>query len=276
MKVAVTGGAGRLGHKVVAELLEAGHQVVSLDIINPASDQGCPFVRVDLTDFGQTVGALTAVDKRHSGVNAVVHLAAIPGPGRAPNAALFANNIQTTYNVFETARLARIHNVVFASSETVHGAPYQSLPIDESSQLQATTTYGMEKLLEERMAYQFTNWEPLMKIVALRIGLITHQEYYADFDKFDAASHAPSLWNYVDARDVAQAVRLALEYEKVGFDAFIISAADTLMPQETRELLRSTYPDVKLRFETIGRQSLFVSDKAKRVLGYNPRYSWRD
>jgi nucleoside-diphosphate-sugar epimerase len=279
MKVAVTGGAGRLGRKVVAELLGAGLRVVSLDKTKPTADQGCPFVTVDFTDFGQTVAALAGVDNRHAGVEAIVHLAAIPGPGHVPNPHLFANNMQAAHNVLEAARLARVRNVVLASSEAVHGAPFgplPPLPIDEDSPLCATTTYGMGKLLEERMARQYASWEPSMKIVALRLAWITHQEYYRGFAEFDVARHAASLWNYIDARDAAQAARLALCYEPTGFHAFVISADDTVMPQDSRELLRIAHPDAELRRDLIGRESLFASDKAKRLLGFGPRFSWRN
>jgi nucleoside-diphosphate-sugar epimerase len=279
MRVAVTGGTGRLGRKVVAELLERGWEVVSLDKAKAVSDQGCPFVSVDFTDFGQTIAALTGVDNRHGGVDAIVHLAAIPGPGHLPNPALFANNIQATHNVFAAARLARIYNVVFASSEAVHGAPFRSLPplpIDEETPLQASTTYGMVKLLEEQMAQHFVSWEPAMKLVALRLAWVAHPEYYEGFPQFDIDRHAHSLWNYIDARDAAQALRLALEREMTGFDAFIIASDDTVMQQNTRELLRVAYPDAVLRKEAVGRQSLWTTGKAKRLLGFQPRFSWRD
>lgn len=278
MRVAVTGGAGRLGRKVVVDLIETGWEVVSLDKTKAAIDQGCPFVSVDFADFGQTIAALTEVDNRHRGVDAIVHLAAIPGPGHLPNPALFANNIQATHNVFAAARLARIHNIVFASSEAVHGAPFgslPSLPIDEDTPLQATTTYGMVKLLEEHMAQQFASWEPAMKLVALRLAWVAHQEYYEGFVQFDVARHAHSLWNYIDARDAAQAIRLALAYETTGFDAFVISSDDTVMPQDSRELLSIAYPEARLRKEIVGRQALWLSDKAKRLLEFRPQFSWQ-
>jgi nucleoside-diphosphate-sugar epimerase len=278
MRVAVTGGGGRLGRKVVADLNGAGWQVVSLDKTKPAADQGCPFVSVDFADFGQSVGALAAVDNRHSGVDALVHLAAIPGPGHLPNAALFANNMQSTYNVFAAARLARIRNIVFASSEAAHGAPFGELPplpIDEDSPLLPTTTYGMVKFLEEQIAQQFARWEPTTKFIALRLAWVVHAENYATFSTFDVLRQAASLWNYIDARDAVQAIRLALEYEKTGFDAFVISSDDTVMPQDTSELVRIAHPEARLRHELVGRQALFVNQKAKRMLGFRPQFSWR-
>lgn len=97
-RVAVTGGSGKLGRAVVDELVGHGYDVVNLDRVPPREER-CPFTRIDLTDYGQTVEALTAIDARYRGVDAVVHLAAIPGPGVAANAATFTNNITATYNV---------------------------------------------------------------------------------------------------------------------------------------------------------------------------------
>ena len=105
-RVVVTGGSGKLGDAVVADLVEHGYDVVNVDLV-PAVVERTQFVRVDLTDYGQTVEVLSAIDSRYRGVDAVVHLAAIPGPGAAPNATIFANNILSTYNVFAGARAGR-------------------------------------------------------------------------------------------------------------------------------------------------------------------------
>ena len=109
-QVVVTGGSGKLGRAVVADLLQYGWAVINVDQTPPPKDQGCPHVRVDLTDFGQAVEALTTIPA--DGVDAVVHLAAIPAPGITSNAATFANNAPSTYNLFAAARLAGIRNVV--------------------------------------------------------------------------------------------------------------------------------------------------------------------
>jgi len=66
----VTGGSGKLGRAVVDELLVHEHEVVNLDRV-PSTDSRASFTRVDFTDFGQTAGALTAVDDRHDGLDAV-------------------------------------------------------------------------------------------------------------------------------------------------------------------------------------------------------------
>src|ERR1700733_6673955 len=130
MRIAVTGGTGKLGRAVVAGLRESGDDVFNLDAAAQRPD-----IRVDLTDYGQTLSALTAVDDRYTKIDAVVHLAAVPAPGVTTNAATFHNNITATYNVFSAAAAAGITNVVWASSETLLGIPFETpppyIPLDE-------------------------------------------------------------------------------------------------------------------------------------------------
>src|SRR4051812_12325869 len=112
IRVVVTGGSGKAGRACVEDLLAHGHEGMNVDMAAPSASR-CPFIQADLTDFGQAMEVLSAVDSRHRGVDAVVHLAAIPAPGRHTNAVTFQNNIVSTYNVFEAARRLRIRNVVW-------------------------------------------------------------------------------------------------------------------------------------------------------------------
>jgi nucleoside-diphosphate-sugar epimerase len=147
--VAVTGASGKLGRHVVRDLQDHGHRVVALDRVPDPGSPAAAAVRVDLTDHGQVLEALTCVDGRHEGVDAVVHLAAIPAPGLTTNAATFANNITATYNVFAAARTAGIRNVVWASSETVLGLPFDTpppyIPVDEEYPVRPESTYSLVK-----------------------------------------------------------------------------------------------------------------------------------
>ena len=279
-RVVVTGGSGKLGRAVVADLLRHDWSVVNVDQSPPPADQGCPYIRIDLTDFGQTVEALTTTPS--DGVEAVVHLAAIPAPGITSNAATFANNAPSTYNVFSAARLAGIRNVVWASSETVLGLPFDSpppyLPVDENYPPRPESTYSLVKTLEELMAVQFCRWDPRLKMVGLRFSNVMTPDDYAGFAQFqqDPALRKWNLWSYIDARDGAQAVRRALLWETTGTEVFIIANADSVMNESSASLAAKVFPGVEVRKDLGEHETLLSIDKARRILGYEPQYSWRD
>ncbi len=282
-RVAVTGGSGKLGRFAVAELLGHGWQVVNLDRVPPSGPlPGEELVRIEFTDYGQTVEALTAIDGTYRGVDAVVHLAAVPAPGLTANAATFANNITCTYNVFSAARLAGIRNVVWASSETVLGLPFDTpppyLPVDEEYPARPESSYSLVKHLEEQMAAQFCRWDPRLKMIGLRFSNVMAPADYAEFPSFDAdpSLRKWNLWSYIDARDGAQAIRLALAYQATGVDVFIISSPDSVMSRPTAELAAEVFPDVRVTLELGRHETLLSCAKARRVLGYQPAHSWRD
>ncbi|MCY1139746.1 NAD(P)-dependent oxidoreductase [Actinoplanes sp. Pm04-4] len=277
-RIAVTGGSGKLGRAVVKDLLDHGQQVVNLDAA--ASDGS--YVKVDLTDFGQVVGALTAVDDRYDGIDAVVHLAAIPAPGLRPNAAIFHNNVPATYNVFEAARVAGIKTVVWASSETVLGLPFEStpppyLPADENYEARPNSAYSLGKHLEEQMAAQFCRWDPELTMIGLRFSNVMEPHDYEAFPSYDADPHLRSwnAWGYIDARDGAQAVRKALTYREPGVEIFVIANADTVMSRPSAALAAEVFPDLPITKELGEHETLLSIDKARRLLGYEPEFSWR-
>jgi nucleoside-diphosphate-sugar epimerase len=276
-RVVVTGSSGKLGRAVVADLRASGYEVTGLDVAASAPD-----IRLDLSDYGQTAEALSAVDDRYGTVDAVVHLAAIPAPGLRTNSATFANNAPATYNVFAAARAAGIKNVVWASSETVLGLPFATpppyLPVDEEYHPRPESTYSLVKTLEEEMAGQFCRWDPSLKMVGLRFSNVMEPADYAAFPGFDAdpRSRHWNLWGYIDARDGAQAVRKALAYEPRGREIFVIANADTVMSRSSASLAAEVFPGVPVTRELGEHETLLSIDKARRLLGYEPEHSWRD
>lgn len=280
-RVLVTGAAGKAGRAVVVDLLAHGFTVSSVDLHPPSYASGAAFSAVDLTDYGQTAEALSAIDDRVAGIDAVVHLAAIPAPGLRTNATTFRTNMLSTYNVFEAARQLGIRNVVWASSETVLGLPFDEpppyAPLDEAYAARPESAYSLSKYLAEEMARQFCRWDPGMKIFGLRFSNIMNPEDYARFASFDedAMLRKWNLWGYVDARDVAQAVRKAVQSPLTGAEVFIIAAADTVMTRPNAELMDEVFPDVQLRKKVAPNETLLSIDKARRMLGYEPQHSWR-
>jgi nucleoside-diphosphate-sugar epimerase len=280
-RVVVTGGSGKLGRACVAELAAHDWDVVVFDRVPPRDPAG-GFVRVELTEYGQVLDALHGVDGRYRRVDAVVHLAAVPAPGLVPDAVTFANNMNATYNVFTAARRAGVRTIVWASSETVLGLPFETpppyLPVDEEYAPRPESTYSLVKALEERMAEQLCRWDPGLKMYGLRFSNVMDPADYAAFPGYDADPRARSwnLWGYIDARDGAQAVRLALEHDGTGMQVFIVANADTVMSRSSADLAAEVFPDVPVRTGLGEYETLLSIDKARRVLGYRPEYGWRD
>jgi nucleoside-diphosphate-sugar epimerase len=285
-RIVVTGGSGKAGRAVVRDLVEHGYDVVNADVLAPAENRA-PLLRVDLTDLGETIEALRGAD-------AVVHLAAIPAPRIRSVEKTFEINILSTYNVFSAAALLGTGRVVWASSETVLGLPFgrtgarnlldpaaepghheqpDYVPIDEDHPLRPHSSYSLSKVLSEEMARQFARWTRI-PFVGLRFSAIREPAEYAAFPE-SSEDGAWNVWGYVDARDVAQSCRLALTADVVGAEAFIIAAADTAADRPNRELMAEAYPSVPIRPGTGDRDTLLSIDKARRLLGYAPEYSWR-
>jgi nucleoside-diphosphate-sugar epimerase len=280
-RVVVTGGSGKVGRACVEDLLQHGYEVVNVDVAPPPKEC-CPFTLVDLTDFGQAFEALSGIDDRYHGVDAVVHLAAIPAPGRYSNAVTFKNNTLSTYHIFEAARRLGIKNVVWASSETVLGLPFDVpppyAPVDEEYPARPETAYSLSKLLGEEMAKQFCRWDPELKLIGLRFSNVMEPADYARFPGFDvdARMRKWNLWGYIDARDAAQAILKALEAPLKGADVFIIANAETVMSRPNAELMTEVFPGVPIKEGGIGSNETLLSiEKARRVLGYEPQHSWR-
>mgnify|MGYP001221507027 FL=1 len=277
MRIALTGSSGKLGTVVARELRAAGHDVIGLDV---RGDRGPGFVQVELTDYGQVIDALAGVNDQHQGFDAVVHLGAIPAPGIRSDVATFHNNMTSTFNVFWAAVRLGIRKIVYASSETVLGLPFDVpppyIPVDEEYAPRPESVYSLVKTLEERLATELVRWNPDLSITALRFSNVMVPDDYTEFPfDDDARTRKWNLWGYIDARDGAQAIERALEVAPAGFDTFIIAAADTVMTRPNSELVAEVFPGVETR-ELGVNTTLLSIDKARRLLGYDPQQSWRD
>ncbi len=273
MRIVVTGGSGKGGRHVVRDLREHGHDVLNVDARHDGSDFGLTMV-ADLTDLGQTQDAL-------AGADAVVHFAAIPAPGLRPDGETFRINAMSTYNVFAAAVAHKMRRVVWASSETVLGLPFDMppafAPIDETIEPRPESSYSLSKLVGETMAGQFARQSGI-GFVGLRISNIMDVEDYDRFPTYwdDARLRKWNLWGYVDARDVATAARLGLEADVRGAEIAIIAAADTVMTRPSADLMAEVFPDVPLRRAVAGRETLLAIDHARALLGYEPAHRWED
>jgi nucleoside-diphosphate-sugar epimerase len=281
-RIAVTGGSGKAGRGVVRSLLESGHQVLNIDRVpspdSYAPDSPVPYLSADVTDFGQALEALSGGETL-PGIEVVVHLAAIPSPAHATPDQVFRTNITSTHAVFSAAARLGLRRVVWASSETTLGLPFDRppdyAPVDEAH-LRPESSYALSKVLGEEMARQFNRWSGV-PIIGLRFSNIMVREDYERFPAFWDDPHLRkwNLWGYVDESHVADSVRLALDVDIRGAENFIIAAADTVMKQPSRDLMAEVFPGVPVAEHVDGNATLLDITKANAMLGYSPEFTWR-
>jgi nucleoside-diphosphate-sugar epimerase len=273
MKICVTGASGKAGMATVAHLSHQGYEVRATDIAAPPNDFS--FVRADLTDYGQAVEAL-------HGMDAVVHLANIPAPDLYPPAVTLNRNTVMNSNVFLAAAALGLGRVVWASSETTLGLPFdippRYAPIDEDHYPFPTTTYSLSKVVSETMAAHVSQWSGI-PFLALRFSNIFNPDEYAVLPERawpDPAARRWNLWGYIDVRDVASSCEAALKAEVGGARAYVIAACDTVMNVPSAQLLADQFPGVKLVRDVGEFGTLLANDRAREELGWTPRHSWRD
>ncbi|HEX6684915.1 MAG TPA: NAD(P)-dependent oxidoreductase [Candidatus Limnocylindrales bacterium] len=274
MKICVTGASGTAGKATVSHLSLKGYRVRATDIAARPSDMDVPFLRADLTDFGQAAEVL-------HGMDAVVHLANIPAPDLYPPAVTINANTTMNSNIFLATAQLGLSKVVWASSETTLGLPFDTppryAPVDEEHYPFPTTTYALSKVVSETIAEHVSQWSGI-PFTALRFSNIFVPENYALLPEHawhDPAARRWNLWGYIDVRDVASSCEAALEAETTGARSYIIAAADTVMNVPSAQLLAAEFPGVKLSREVGEFETLLGIDKARTELGWTPQHSWR-
>ncbi|WP_405580722.1 NAD-dependent epimerase/dehydratase family protein [Streptomyces sp. NBC_01190] len=279
-KTALTGATGKTGRVVAADLVAHGHDVLAVDLVATPEDRdrmatlGASLICADLTDYGQAVDILADVDT-------VVHLANIPAPGLFPAAHTLNANLAMNNNVFLAAAHNKLSRVVWASSETTLGLPFDTppryAPVDEAHYPFPTSTYALSKTASETTAGHIAEWSGI-PFVALRLSNVHVERDYQLVPTYWSDPHLRkwNLWGYVDARDAAQACRLSLTADLSGASSFVIAAADTIMNRPSADLLAEVFPGVELTRPVGTYETLLSIDRARDALGYAPRHSWRD
>jgi nucleoside-diphosphate-sugar epimerase len=272
-KVAITGAAGRLGKRVVAECRDAGIGVVAVDRVPSA----------DLTlDAVMELHDLERVRETFAGCEGVIHLAAIPAPGHVPDDQLFANNTQSTYAVLNAATAAGVRSIVLASSASIYGMSWAPrplspayVPIDEQHPLNIHDTYALTKQVDECTAAMLARLHPECSVVALRLQWVATTVEIREMAArltVDPTEQAQNLWSYVEAGDAARACRLALT-APAGFHVVNVCAAETLCKVPTEELVRTYHPQTKAREPLPGTATPWAMDRAYELFGFQPEWS---
>lgn len=281
MRVAVTGGRGRLGGYVVAAL-RGGHDVRVLDRAPPADNADWP--AVDMLDR-------PAVENALRGQDAIIHLAAIDSSVGAPDEATFEVNVLGTWNVFQAAETAGVRRVVLCSSSVVTGlvddglAPLY-LPIDENYPVCPRGTYALTKVIGEEIAAAFAR-NGRLEVVVLRPPYVAFPETIgflaggAPEIAGRAVERRPHMRAYIGPEDAARGFALALTADCAGEAPFWLAAADSFIAVPTLDYLRAVYGTVpELRDPDLYREnpraSPFDIARTERRLGWTPTTSWPD
>jgi len=287
-RVVVTGGSGKAGRYVVRELVAHGYRVLNLDL-KVLRDLPAPTLLTDLTDAGQVFNALSSYvgtgeegSIRPQTIDAVVHLAAIPSIFIVPDNEVFRVNTMSTYNVLDAASKLGISKVVIASSETTYGMcfAYEDrdplyFPLDEDYPVDPMDSYALSKICNERSGRAF-HLRTGMDVYAFRIGnIIEPQDYEALLESFATPEMRKRIaWSYIDARDLAQACRLGVETDGLGYRVFNIANDEVSSNRPTHELLRRYYPHVPVSRELGEHETLLSNVRARAELGFQPQHSW--
>jgi nucleoside-diphosphate-sugar epimerase len=286
MKIVVTGGAGRLGQFLIEELAERGHEVLCLDT-SPAPGSICPTLAVDLRDTSALLPAL-------EGADAVIHLARIrfpytskgfnsasgfwETPEVSADAERFSHNVTITYNILASALEAGVKKFVCGSSLAIYGLYYplraispEYLPIDEDHPLRPQDPYGMSKVVGESLCDGFAR-KSAIQIASLRFAGIASEAQYPTLrkrSKEPLCRGTGALWSYIDVKDAAVACRLAVEKNFFAHTAFNICAPQTIMEEDTLDLVKRYLPHVKLAREGMTKNwSGYDIARAETILGF--------
>ncbi len=233
-----------VGRAVVVDLQQHGYRVKNVDL-QPAPQ--IHTVRADLTDLGQVYGVV-------AGVDAIVHLAAIPAPGGHAPDVVFETNVLSTFNVLQAGAALGVKQIVIASSLSALGLAYKLLPvelsyfpIDEAHPLLAQDVYGISKEIGETLADGFARRCPDLSITSFRFPFLTAPNKASNALKHwrnNPEAGASILWSYLDVRDAAAVIRQALQAALPGHESFYVAAPDTFMDEETMTLLAKHFPGV--------------------------------
>jgi nucleoside-diphosphate-sugar epimerase len=273
-RVVLTGAAGLLGRHVAEIYRSAGFAVTALDRESRGVEG---VIEADLMDPDIAVRHIADAD-------VVAHIASIPRPVGYDAGDVFHTNMTLMFNVLAAMEKAGISRMLFASSFSVLGLPFaprpvdlKYLPIDEHHPAQPQDVYAVTKWLGEEMVDAWTR-RTGGSAISLRMPWIqTPASFVKEVARRRLTEEANlDLWAYIDARDAARAFLLGAQTQTAGHERFFISAIDSYSETPTADLVAARYPAVDVRRPPADHESLLSNDRAKRLIGFVPQYSWRD
>jgi len=303
-KILITGGSGKVGEFIIKKLREKEkYNIIVFDIKEPKGNN-VQFIKGDIRD-------LKSLKKVTQNTDNIIHLSAYPNELVMPSYPEgWDVNCTGTFNVFEAAVTNEVKKVVFASSicatgiitwtSSDHSVKY--FPVNEVHPCKPQNLYGTSKLIAEKLAYMYsrrsntsfiglrlaTVWfkseEGIDEKTKLRLKTYIKDPSYVSTldctDKERAIYTKDLTWQFVDARDVAQAFYLALEKKDVKYGIYNIGSADTPSEWDSIKLAKYFYSDVPISnplvFLVDKKRALWDISKAQKELGYIPLYNWKE
>jgi UDP-glucose 4-epimerase len=272
MQIAITGGSGRVGRAVTELALAQGHRVVGIDFVAPSQPVAPPnysYFQVDITRYEEIEQAL-------QGCEGVVHLAAIPSPGRHPDHVVHNNNVTGSYNVLSAAAHLGITRICQASSINATGAAYSRsprydyFPLDEKHPTYNEDPYSLSKWICEQQADSLARRYDNLTISSLRFHWVIESRAIA-LERYTQPGKplwVNDLWGYTGLKAAARACLLALGTEFKGHEVFYITGPNTGLDRPSLELAQEFFPEVPVRGDLSGNRSFFDSSKAEQILGW--------
>ena len=307
MKILVLGGAGYIGSHTVSELVDAGEEVVIVDsletghieAVNPAAK----FYQGDIRDK-KFIDSVFDNEK----IDAVIHFAAnsLVGESMVDPLKYYDNNLYGTKVLLQSMVEHDVKKIVFSSTAATYGEP-ESIPIMETDKTEPTNPYGETKLSMEKMM-KWTDVAHDVHYVALRyfnacgahvsgeIGEAHNPETHLiplilqvpngqresisifgdDYDTKDGTC----VRDYIHVTDLAQAHILAVKYLVNGgkSDVFNLGNGVGFTVKEVIETARKVtgHPIPAVVSPRRGgdpAKLIASSEKAKKILGWNPEHA---
>lgn len=303
-RILVTGGTGYIGSITVRKLMEEGYEVVVLDNLKYGHRQSvsCKLVIGDLIDSNLLRNELI----EH--FDAVIHFAAyaLAGESMINPSKYFTGNIQGGVNLLDFMVERNIKKIIFSSSCSTYGMPLK-VPVDENEKKEPESVYGESKYIFERilkwydkiygikhvnlryfnaagaamdgllgeMHYPETHIIPLAIKAAL--GELPYFTLYGkDYDTPDGTCER----DYIHVEDLAQAHFQALKKINtlITSDSFNLGTGKSYSNLEVIKMIKQIGGrdfQVKIENRRQGDPARVLADnkKAKKVLGFSPKYS---
>lgn len=280
-RVLVTGAAGGIGGVTVRRLAQRGWTVRAFDRRPAADAAATPGVEWRTGDLADAATAREAVD----GMDAVVHLAAIPSPWNDPDEVVYVGNAAATFAVLNAAGAAGIRRAVIASSISIYGLAWSEqdqeapeIPLSETSELRIADPYALAKRADEAcaemmhrrygidvLAYRFPNVQDAEGTAARAVKV-----------QQDPTEAHRELWAYLVVDDAARAIELGLTADVAGAGAVALNvvAPDAIGGVDVAELARRFHPGAPCRLPGGSSVTGYTTDRAERLLGFHAEHLW--